>query len=124
MQPSRYVLIMNYKNACIVINTTPTHYLFIDVGRVINCIKSDSYSQPSTCYDPSFNLLTSFDLSAWEDLFDFIPFPPPSKFNASSFITHDSNKTTLGDLLRFLEDNATIPTQLVLYDLPYYYIGM
>ena len=77
----------------------------LDVGRVIACNKSD-FDRPDVCYDEVFNFLL--------------------ELNEESILDHLNltNVTdSLIDITEMLRDNGTIPSQQILFDLPFYYIG-
>ena len=97
-----------------------TFFLYIlflfpqDVSRVINCnvssVSSLDDQMPGTCYDEVFNFLTSFDVEAL----------PPSLLDEE---VPQLPNVTFAELIEVLMVNSTIPTQQVLFDLPYYYLG-
>lgn len=86
-----------------------------DVSRVINCnvssVSSLDDQMPGTCYDEIFNFLTSFDVEAL-----------PPKLLDEEEVPQLPN-VTFAELIEVLMVNSTIPTQQVLFDLPYYYFG-
>lgn len=94
-------------------HTLRPYFHCLDVGRVIACNKSD-FDRPNECYDEVFNFLLELN-EEWEFNEEWISIL--DHFNLSSVTDR------LIDVIEILRDNGTIPSQQILFDLPFYYIG-